>query len=240
MIAAVVLDIEGTTSPTSSVRDVLYSYTWERIPDWLQTNRAGPAAEILAATRQLAGQPNASQADAVAILRGWIDSDTKCDPLKTLQGLICHEGFLAGDLSGQFFPDVPPALRRWRHAGTRVYVYSSGSVRNQCDWFTFASCGSLGDRIDGHFDLSTAGNKLMTESYLQITNQINVDPANTLFLSDSPAELGAAIAAGWVALGVARPGEPQEPVPPHQWIRSFDELELSAAARSSTLAQGQS
>lgn len=239
MITALVLDIEGTTSPTSSVRDVLYSYTWERIPSWLEANRAGPAAEILAATRQLAGQPNAGEDDAVAILRGWIESDIKCDPLKTLQGLICHEGFLAGDLRGQFFSDVPLALRRWRQAGIRIYVYSSGSVRNQRDWFTFTTDGLLDDTVNGYFDLSTAGSKLATESYQLITNQIAVDPTDTLFLSDSPAELDAAAAAGWAVLGVTRPGEPQEPEPPHQWIRSFDELELSAAAYPSTMKRGQ-
>jgi enolase-phosphatase E1 len=238
VIAALVLDIEGTTSPTRSVREVLYSYTWERIPDWLQANRAGPAAEILAATRQLAGQPNAGEDDAVVILRGWIDSDIKCDPLKTLQGLICHEGFIAGDLRGQFFPDVPPALRRWRRAGIRIYVYSSGSVRNQRDWFAFAACGRLDDLIDGHFDLSTAGSKLATESYQRITDQIHVDPTNTLFLSDSPAELDAAAAARWAVLGVARPDEQQEPVPPHRWIRSFDDLELAAATSVSTMVRG--
>lgn len=226
MIRALVLDIEGTTSPTSSVRDDLYSYTRERIPVWLRAHRHGPAAEILAATRQLAGTPDASEDDAVTILRGWIDSDIKCDPLKTLQGLICHEGFLAGDLHGRFFPDVPPALRRWRRAGIRIYIYSSGSIRNQHDWFTFTACGSLSDTVTGYFDLSTAGSKLATESYQQITNRINRAPADTLFLSDAPAELDAATAAGWAVLGVARPGEPQQPTPPHQWIQSFDEIEL--------------
>lgn len=228
MITTLVLDIEGTTSPTSSVRDVLYSYTWERIPGWLEANRAGPAAEILADTLQLAGRPNGGENDAVAILRGWIDSDVKCGPLKTLQGLICHKGFSTGDLCGQFFSDVPLALRRWRQASIQIYVYSSGSVRNQRDWFTFTADGGLDDMVDGYFDLSSAGSKLAAESYRWITSQINVDPTNTLFLSDSPKELDAAAAAGWIVLGVARPGEPQEPVPPHQWIRSFDELELSA------------
>ena len=239
MIVALVLDIEGTTSPTSSVREVLYSYTRERIPDWLQENRAGPTTEILAAIRQLAKQPNATEDDVVAVLRGWIDSDIKCDPLKTIQGLICHEGFVAGDLSGQFFPDVPPALRRWRRAGIRIYIYSSGSIRNQRDWFSFAACGPLDDMIDGHFDLSTAGSKLATESYLRITHQIHVDPADILFLSDSPAELDAATAAGWAVLGVARPGEPQEPVPPHQWIQSFKEVELSVTTSVSTMLRDQ-
>lgn len=224
MTTAVVLDIEGTTSPISSVRDALFGYTRERIPSWLRAHRGIAAADILHATAQYAGRAALTEDEAVAMLHNWIDADVKADPLKTLQGLICHDGFLAGELHGHFFPDVPPALRGWYEAGIRVYVYSSGSARNQFDWFAYAEDGPLHHLVDGYFDLTNAGSKLASESYQRITAAIGVAPPRTLFLSDAPEELDAANAAGWAVCGVTRPGEPIRPVTPHRWIQSFDEL----------------
>jgi enolase-phosphatase E1 len=39
-----------------------------------------------------------------------------------LQGLIWEEGFRAGELRGQLYPDVAPALRAWAARGARLYV----------------------------------------------------------------------------------------------------------------------
>ncbi|MCP2296523.1 enolase-phosphatase E1 [Nocardia amikacinitolerans] len=225
MTSAIVLDIEGTTSPTSSVREDLYGYTRDRLPQWLADNSAGAAAPVLAGARELAGRPDADIAEVAEILRGWLGSDVKAEPLKTAQGLICHEGFRSGALHGEFFPDVAPALAEWKAAGLTLYVYSSGSVRNQRDWFAFARGGELGSLISGYFDLSTAGPKREAASYDKIAGAVGVPAAEILFLSDHPDELDAAVAAGWSAVGVHRPGEPNPPRPPHRWIGSFAEID---------------
>ncbi|MBF6337006.1 acireductone synthase [Nocardia abscessus] len=229
MIGAVVVDIEGTTSPTAAVREDLYGYTRQRLPGWLAEDSPAAAA-VLAATRELAGQPDAGPAEAAAILRGWLDSDVKAEPLKTAQGLICAEGFRSGALHGEFFPDVPPALAAWHAAGLALYVYSSGSVRNQQDWFAFARGGSLSDLISGHFDLSTAGGKRESASYDKIAGAIGAPAERILFLSDHPDELDAAVAAGWRVVGLARPGEPNPPRPPHRWVDTFAEIDPTAIA----------
>ena len=39
--------------------------------------------------------------------------------------------FSRGALPSRFFEDVVPAVRKWREAGMKVYVYSSGSVEAQ-------------------------------------------------------------------------------------------------------------
>ncbi|WP_328405226.1 MULTISPECIES: acireductone synthase [unclassified Nocardia] len=226
MIAAVVVDIEGTTSPTSSVREDLYGYTRARLPEWLAENRMDAAVPIVAATRALAERPDADEAEVAAILRDWLGSDVKAEPLKAAQGLICHEGFRSGALHGEFFPDVAPALAAWRAAGLDLYVYSSGSVRNQQDWFAFARGGELASLIGGYFDLSTAGPKRESSSYEKIAGAIGTPAERVLFLSDHPDELDAAVAAGWSAIGVHRPGEPNPPRPPHRWIDSFAEVQL--------------
>ncbi|WP_167477452.1 acireductone synthase [Nocardia arthritidis] len=226
MTAAVVVDIEGTTSPTSSVREDLYGYTRQRLPRWLAENRRGAAVSVVEGTRELAGRPAADEAEVAEILRGWLDSDVKAEPLKAAQGIICAEGFRNGALHGEFFPDAPPALRAWHAAGLRLYVYSSGSERNQRDWFGFARGGELASLISGYFDLSTAGPKREPASYEKIAGAIGTAPADILFLSDHPDELDAATTAGWSAIGVHRPGEPNPPRPPHRWIASFAEIDL--------------
>ncbi|PXX69050.1 acireductone synthase [Nocardia tenerifensis] len=225
MITTVVIDIEGTTSPTSSVREDLYGYTRQRLPAWLAENRAGAAAPVIAAVRAESERPQADTDEVAEILRGWLDSDVKAESLKAAQGLICAEGFRAGALHGEFFPDVPPALRTWHADGLALYVYSSGSVRNQQDWFAFARGGELSSVIAGHFDLSTAGGKREPSSYEKIASGIGVPGDRILFLSDHPDELDAAVAAGWHAIGLARDGEPNPPRPPHRWVDTFADID---------------
>ncbi|MRH90644.1 acireductone synthase [Nocardia sp. SYP-A9097] len=225
MINVIVLDIEGTTSPTSSVRDELYGYTRTRLPGWLDENCSGAAESIIAETRTLAEQPDASVAAVAAILINWLNTDVKAEPLKSAQGIICAEGFRNGSLYGEFFPDVPPMLRAWRESGLELYIYSSGSVRNQKDWFAYARPGNLSPLITGHFDLTTAGPKREASSYEKIAGTIGVPAESILFLSDHSDELDAAVAAGWQAIGVSRPGEPNPPRPPHPWISDFADIE---------------
>jgi len=43
-----------------------------------------------------------------------IARDSKCTPLKSLQGRIWQQGFISGELHGEVFPDVPIAFERWR------------------------------------------------------------------------------------------------------------------------------
>ncbi|MGW5574738.1 acireductone synthase [Nocardia thailandica] len=226
MTRAVVVDIEGTTSPTDAVRTDLYGYTAARLPAWLAENAGGAADPVLSATRVLAGEPTADPDRVAEILRGWLTSDVKAEPLKAAQGAICAQGFREGALKGRFFPDAVAALRAWRAAGLDLYVYSSGSERNQRDWFTYADAGDLSGLIAGYFDLVGAGPKREASSYATIAARIGVPPEEILFLSDHPDELDAAVAAGWAVLGVHRDGEPNEPRPPHTWVGSFDEVRV--------------
>lgn len=226
MTSALVLDIEGTTSPTASVHDVLFDYTRERMSSWFDENRADEGKQLLVAARRYAGRPGATDDETVAVMREWLDTNVKCQPLKTLQGLICGAGFRNGELHGEFFPDVVPALRRWRENGTHVYIFSSGSVRNQRDWFIYTRAGRLDHLVDGYFDLENAGDKRTPTSYRRITDSIRVAPSDTMFLTDSAAELDAAFDAGWSVVGVARAGEPARPTLRHQWVTTFDEVAL--------------
>ncbi|GAB3026709.1 enolase-phosphatase E1 [Mycobacterium bourgelatii] len=210
------------------MREDMYGYTRQHLARWLADNRSGAAQSVLAGARELAERPDADTAEIAEIMCGWLDSDVKAEPLKTAQGLICAEGFRSGDLHGEFFDDVRPALLAWHADGISLSVFSSGSVRNQQDWFTYARDGEMASLISSWFDLTTAGPKREGASYRRIADEIGLPGGNILFLSDHPDELDAAISAGWSVVGVARAGEPNSPRPPHRWVDSFADVDPRA------------
>ncbi|MCG7203578.1 acireductone synthase [Streptomyces arenae] len=234
-VDAVVLDIEGTTSATGFVVDVLYPYSRSRFAALLSERSGDPAvARALAQVRELTGDPHADPAAVVKTLNAWLDEDRKATPLKTLQGLIWAEGFARGDLVSHFYDDVLPALRGWHTAGLRLYVYSSGSVAAQRAWFSSTPEGDLLPLLSGLYDTENAGPKQEPESYRRIAESAELPAGRLLFLSDRPGELDAARTAGWHTVGIRRPGEPffQQGVGDHAQAGSFDEISISTTGSS--------
>lgn len=235
-VDAVVLDIEGTTSATGFVVDVLYPYSRSRFAALLSERAEEPAvARAIAQVRELTGDPDADAVQIEKTLNTWLDEDRKTTPLKTLQGIIWSEGFARGDLISHFYDDVVPALRAWHSAGLRLYVYSSGSVAAQRAWFASTPEGDLLPLVSGLYDTENAGPKQEPESYRRIAEATGVEPSRLLFLSDRPGELDAAVAAGWHAVGVRRPGEPyfEQGVGDHAQAGAFDEIGITSS-RSTT------
>ncbi|RII14205.1 Enolase-phosphatase E1 [Streptomyces sp. YIM 130001] len=229
-VDTVVLDIEGTTSATGFVVDVLYPYSRRRFGALLAERGDEPAvARAASQVRELLGEPDADAARIERALNDWLDEDRKATPLKTLQGIIWAEGFARGDLVSHFYGDVLPVLRAWHAAGFGLSVYSSGSVAAQRAWFASSPEGDLLALVGGLYDTENAGPKQEAESYRRITAALGVPAGRTLFLSDRPGELDAAREAGWQAVGVRRPGEPyyEQGVGDHPEVGTFDEIELS-------------
>lgn len=185
--AAIITDIEGTTTPISFVRDTLFPYARARLAAALATEEG---AKIAAEVAHMAhGRP------PLETLEHWMDEDAKVTSLKALQGLIWDAGYADGSLKGALYSDVHPALRRWVQSGLRLYVYSSGSVPAQKALFGHSVDGDLVGLFRGFFD-THVGSKREAESYDRICIGINVPPHETLFLSDVEAELDAAAIAG--------------------------------------------
>jgi len=229
-VDAVVLDIEGTTSATGFVVDVLYPYSRSRFGALLSERSGDPDVQrAVAQVREELGDPDADAAAVEKALNAWLDEDRKATPLKTLQGIIWSEGFARGDLVSHFYDDVVPRLRAWHAAGLTLYVYSSGSVAAQRAWFTNSPEGDLTSLVSGLYDTENAGPKQAPESYRRIARATGVEPARLLFLSDRPGELDAARAAGWHAVGIRRPGEPyyEQGVGDHAQAGTFDEITVS-------------
>ncbi|MEV4031818.1 acireductone synthase [Streptomyces umbrinus] len=231
-VDAVVLDIEGTTSATGFVVDVLYPYSRSHFGAVLSERSADPdVVRAVSQVRDLLGEPDADAARVEKALHEWLDEDVKATPLKTLQGLIWSEGFARGDLVSHFYDDVVPVLRRWHGDGVRLHVYSSGSVAAQRAWFASSPDGDLLPLVSGLYDTENAGPKQEPDSYRRIAGSTGTEAGRLLFLSDRPGELDAARAAGWHAVGIRRPGEPyyEQGVGDHAQAGTFDEITISTS-----------
>jgi enolase-phosphatase E1 len=152
-----------------------------------------------------------------------MDQDRKSTGLKSLQGKIWDEGSRSGELKGEVYPDVLPALERWRRAGIDIAIFSSGSVQAQRSLFRSTPEGDLTRFIRAYFD-TTTGPKREPESYARIAAALKRPPSQVLFVSDIGAELDAALAAGMqTALCVRTPGSVQ-PAGVHRVIHALDDI----------------
>jgi enolase-phosphatase E1 len=152
-----------------------------------------------------------------------MERDRKSTALKSLQGRIWEAGFRGGTLVGPVYPDVAPALRRWKADGLEVCIFSSGSVLAQRLLFAHSSAGDLTPLLADFFD-TTSGPKREPESYRRIAAVRRRAAAEWLFLSDVTEELDAARAAGMQTALVVRPGRPEPGATLHPRRRTFDDL----------------
>ena len=226
--AAVLLDIEGTTTSISFVYDVLFPYAAARLDE--HCSRSHPEPELAAALARLKAEydkeaENAALPpfDAARYARRLMAEDRKSTGLKLLQGVIWEEGYRSGELRGHVYPDVPGALAAWRAAGLRLRIFSSGSVKAQKLLFGHTEHGDLTPLFEGFHD-TTTGPKREAGSYAAIAADYGLPPNKILFLSDVREELDAAAASGMRTGLVVRPGN--RPVAPggHAAYKSFAEL----------------
>ena len=226
----VLLDVEGTTTPVDFVYRVLFPYAQARMAAFLAAHASEPevAADVAALRAEherdcAAGRTPPAWEAGPAAYTGWLtEQDRKLTALKSLQGRIWAEGFARGELRGQVYPDVPPALRRWTGAGRRVAIFSSGSVLAQKLLFGHSDQGDLSPLLSGYFD-TTTGPKREASSYARIADALGTPPAEALFVSDVVAELDAARAAGFTTALAVR-AEPGPPANGHARITTFDAL----------------
>jgi len=224
MIKTIVTDIEGTTSSLSFVKDVLFPYSRAHMAEFVRAHAQEPAVRHeLDEVRQLNGK-NLTEAEVIEQLLRWIAEDKKLTPLKSLQGMIWEDGYKKGDFKGHMYEDAARHLQKWKQAGIRLYVFSSGSVQAQKLLFAHTEYGDLTPLFSGYFD-TKIGNKRESDSYRKIAAAIGSAPEQTLFLSDIREELDAAQAAGMQAIWLVRDGT-IDPKATHRQARNFDEIKL--------------
>ena len=239
-VQSILLDIEGTTTPIAFVYDVLFPYVRTNLRRHLDVHGNEPAyRELFAELRQdrdasaAAGPDVPPWSDAspssalvsVARYAEWLmDRDSKAGPLKQLQGRIWDDGYARGELVGDVFPDVRPALERWQDQGLSIGIFSSGSVLAQQLLFRHSTAGDLTPFLRWYFDPSV-GVKTKAESYERIATHVGIPVASVLFVSDVVAELDAARNSGMQTRLAIRPGnKPVADGHGHVVIRTFDDL----------------
>ncbi|TWT77196.1 Enolase-phosphatase E1 [Posidoniimonas polymericola] len=235
--AGVLMDVEGTTSSVKFVYDVMFPFARRELAAYLAQAWGEPACQ--AACEQIAADAGhasleawSSTADAAprdlveTEATRLMDADQKATGLKQLQGLIWKNGFDSGEMVAHVYPDVPPALDRWRAAGADLRIYSSGSIQAQNLFFGHTQQGDLLPLLSGHYD-TTTGPKREAASYTSIAADWGLAPASILFLSDITAELDAARDAGLQTALLLRPDNaPVEPGHGHAEVSSFGEIEV--------------
>lgn len=214
--AAVLLDIEGTTTPIAFVKETLFPFAAAALDGFLDAHGGDPEVAAILAEVEAAAPDEAPR----AALRRWMAADAKVTPLKALQGRIWREGFADGRLRGALWPDVAAPLRAWGAAGVTLAVYSSGSAEAQRLLFGHSEAGDLAPLFAGFFDTAT-GPKREPASYDRIAALLTVPVGRILFLSDVPDELDAAAAAGLLTCQLVRPGDGTQPGENHPVAADF-------------------
>jgi enolase-phosphatase E1 len=230
-IRGILLDIEGTTTPVQFVYQTLFPYVLDRLADFMKTN--GDDAKIQEIIRALKleheddRRTNLStptwEDHPIEYVKWLMDQDRKSTALKVLQGVIWFDGYQSGKLRGVVFPDVPPALERWRRQKMDVRIFSSGSELAQRLLFGNTNEGDLTRFLNGYFD-TTIGAKGETSSYVKIAQAFNLKSESILFVSDITRELDASRESGMKTLLCMRPGNHPQLTHGHTLISSFDQI----------------
>lgn len=209
---AIVLDIEGTTTPIDFVHKVLFPYSQERLSSFLLSHQNSRDVQT---ALELSQSENIDQ--LISILKQWIAEDKKHPALKLIQGLIWHEGYEKNEISGQVYPDVLEVFKTWSDKKIQIGIYSSGSVLAQKLLFKHTQLGDLTPYLSFHFD-TAVGAKKEKSSYEKIAFELKIEPQEILFASDVGDELAAAREAGFNVVQIVRPGTTPDPrfeVRPH-------------------------
>ncbi len=225
MTKGILLDIEGTTTPISFVYDVLFPFARERAEEHLgeEENRALKIEYDADVANGLTPPPWAT--GVIHYVHWLMDQDRNSTALKSLQGKVWQEGYRRGDLRGDVFADVPPALAGWHAAGIDIRIYSSGSILAQKLLFSTTPHGDLTRFLKGYFD-TTTGLKTEPASYTTIAAAFGLPPSEILFISDVTRELDAAAAAGLQVVLSLRPGNHAQPANQYTSVSEFGAVRL--------------
>ncbi|XP_051170391.1 enolase-phosphatase E1-like [Leptopilina boulardi] len=246
----ILLDVEGTTTSISFVKEKLFPYVRNNLKKYLDEN--WDQEEFKTDLEKLKEQANKDEKEKVAgflpisgtspeeekesLLKNilWqMDADRKTGALKQLQGHMWRQAFESGDIKGHVFDDVPKALESWTNGGRKVYIYSSGSVESQKLLFSHSQDKDLTKFLSGYFD-TEVGAKNEVDSYKNILNKLNIPASSVLFLTDIVKEAESAKEAGMSATIVIREGNAplsEADSSAFSTIKSFDELSFQSLSK---------
>jgi len=239
-VRALLLDIEGTTTPITYVHETLFPYARLSVRQFLQQPHLSESisadlkalhrehlADVRAALSPPALDSNSPQSELesmVTYIEWLMVRDRKSTALKSLQGKIWEEGYHSGNLLAPVFDDVPTAFERWRAQNRNIAIFSSGSILAQELLFAHTNAGDLTPDISAYFD-TTTGAKTDAGSYQKIAVSLELPPREIAFISDVTAELDAAAKiVGFQVLLCERVENRPQPLRPYQRIKDFNDI----------------
>ncbi|KAF3156865.1 enolase-phosphatase E1 [Orbilia oligospora] len=208
-VKAVLLDIEGTVSSISFVRDVLFPYTLHALPQVLDEKWDTP--EFAPYRNEFPTEFRDEREKFEAHVRDLTARDVKIAYLKGLQGYLWLTAYRSGNIKAPLYADVIRALPLWTSRGLKVYIYSSGSVLAQKLFFEYTDNEAQPDQrgyLSGYFDTVNAGVKWEKTSYEKICEETGILPHEWVFLTDNVKDLileGQETAPSMVANSSSRP-----------------------------------
>lgn len=225
---ALLLDIEGTTTPITFVTEVLFPYAQKQYAPFIRSNWDDEQFQsykeaFVIEDKNLGTDPE----KLIQFVEQKHKNNEKHTAFKALQGHLWKSGYEDGSLKSIVYVDVPAAIRKLDNHGIKTYIYSSGSIPAQKLLFKYSDQGDLTPLLSGYNDTSTAGSKLDAASYTKISKTIEIEPCQILFLSDNVREVDAARKSGMQAWVVERPGNAPltaEERANHRVISNFDVL----------------
>jgi len=225
--SVVLLDIEGTTTPITFVKDKLFPYAAANVGAWLKSAASKDVEAVIASysaqCQQDGGQVCETKDDVQRLTQEWIKQDRKVAALKDLQGTLWKFGYDTGELKGEMYEDTPTAIANWIEEGKRVAIFSSGSRAAQRLIFAHSDRGDLTRQISAYFDpKATGASKQEKSSYTEVALSLGIDPSDGLFCTDVFGEAKAAKEAGWSAVLLLRPGN--APLPADHGFRNVSSL----------------
>ncbi|KAF2811639.1 2,3-diketo-5-methylthio-1-phosphopentane phosphatase [Mytilinidion resinicola] len=166
----VLLDIEGTISSISFVKDTLYPYALRRL-----TRLAHESWEQESFQELIEGFPEETRGDAetlIAHVEELTRKDIKAVYLKQLQGKLWKQGYSNGEITTPLYPDVLTILESWLAIPKKLAIFSSGSVEAQLNFFKYIEIPQLATA-----ELSQKGNDEAATDVLEThpTEEAQVD-----------------------------------------------------------------
>ncbi|XP_029174217.1 enolase-phosphatase E1 [Nylanderia fulva] len=250
----VLVDIEGTTTSISFVKDTLFPYVRQNLKDYIESKWEDEEfKQDYEKLKEQAKKDEEDKLDGFVAITGdkpedekdsllknvlWqMDNDRKTGALKQLQGHMWREAYKTGAVKAHIYEDVPKALESWKNDGRKIYVYSSGSVEAQKLLFGHSVCGDLLKYFSGFFD-TEVGAKQESDSYKNILSKIDEESSNVIFLTDIVKEAAAAKEAGLSTVIVIREGNAalnDEEKVTYTTIKSFLDLTFQTSAKRQKL-----
>ncbi|KYM77170.1 Enolase-phosphatase E1 [Atta colombica] len=246
----VLIDIEGTTTSISFVKETLFPYVRQNLKDYIETKwedeefkqdyeklkeqAKKDEEEKLEGFAAITGDKSEEEKDSLLKNVLWqMDNDRKTAALKQLQGHMWREAYKTGTIKGHIYEDVPKAIESWTNNGQKIYVYSSGSVEAQKLLFEYSIHGDLLKYFNGFFD-TEIGAKQESDSYKNILSKISENPSDVVFLTDVVKEAAAAKEAGLSTVIVVREGNApltDEENVTYTTIKSFLDLTFQSSTK---------